>query len=101
MRFNIERARWYYQQADRGIPCLTDDGSRFCVRLMRRTYARILDDIERHDYDVFHRRAYVPGWKKLMIAIGALVKGENVSQQETQYQKDFHSPLITAGLRNL
>jgi phytoene synthase len=101
MRFNIERARWYYQQADRGIPCLTDDGSRFCVRLMRRTYARILDDIERYDYDVFHRRAYVPGWKKLTIAIGALVKGENVSQQETQYQKDFHSTLITAGQRNL
>ncbi len=103
MRFNIERARWYYQQADCGIPYLTNDGSRFCVRLMRRTYARILDDIERHDYDVFHRRAFVPGWKKLTIAIGALLKGEKAPQQGTdaKSREKSYSSLMIAGHRSL
>lgn len=76
MQFNIERARRYYRQADHGIPLLTNDGSRFCVRMMRRTYAGILDDIERHEYNVFARRAFVPTWKKVVIAIGAAARSE-------------------------
>lgn len=103
MRFNIERARWYYRQADRGIPCLTNDGSRFCVRLMRRTYARILDDIERHDYNVFRRRAFVPGWKKLSIALGAFLHGDHTPEQDTDTlsRDDSYSPLMTAEQRSV
>lgn len=71
MQHNIARARKYYQSADAGIPFLTNDGSRFCVRLMRRTYAAILDDIEQHDYDVFDRRAFVPTWRKMHLACRA------------------------------
>ncbi len=74
MQHNIARARKYYQSADAGIPFLTNDGSRFCVRLMRRTYAAILDDLERHDYDVFSRRAFVPTWSKFLLAAQALVE---------------------------
>jgi phytoene synthase len=71
MRFQIARAREYYAAAEPGIPMLTNDGSRFCARLMSTTYAGILTAIERNGYDVFARRAYVPAAGKLRIALGA------------------------------
>lgn len=73
MQFNIARARGFYQSAQRGIPMLTNDGSQFCVRLMSRTYGRILDAIEANEYDVFSTRAFVPLRKKMIIALGAFV----------------------------
>jgi phytoene synthase len=72
MEFQIERARLYYTRAEQGIPMLTNDGSRFCVRLMSRTYARILDAIERNEFDVYTKRAHVPLAKKFAIALGTL-----------------------------
>jgi 15-cis-phytoene synthase len=71
MRFQTDRARHYYVAGARGIPLLTNDGSRSCVSLMRGTYAGILDRIERNGYDVFSRRAYVPFAGKLLIALRA------------------------------
>jgi len=47
MRFQIDRARAYYRQADPGIAGLPNDGSRFCARLMSTVYGAILDEIER------------------------------------------------------
>ena len=44
---------------DAVIPLFPDDGSRLTVRLMQRTYAGILDAIERRGYDVFGGRAHV------------------------------------------
>jgi 15-cis-phytoene synthase len=73
MRFQICRARDWYRRADAGIPQLTDDGSRFCVRLMSRIYENILEAIERNDYDVFTRRAFVPTSTKLRIAFGDIL----------------------------
>ena len=72
MRFQVDRARHYYASAAPGIPLLTGDGSRYCVRLMSRTYSRILDVIESRDYDVFAGRAFVPFLGKVRIAILAL-----------------------------
>ncbi len=60
----IARARDYYTTAEEGILLLSKE-SRRTVRLMSRNYAGILQAIERNDYDVFTRRARVPGWKKL------------------------------------
>lgn len=71
MQHSIERARAFYRSADAGIPLLTNDGSRFCVLVMRRAYAAILDNIERDGYDVFSRRAFVPTSKKLLFAVEA------------------------------
>lgn len=73
MRFQIDRARRYYGLAARGIPLLTNDGSRFCVRLMSEIYSGILDAIERNDYDVFTTRASVPLTSKLRITARALI----------------------------
>ncbi|HYO92053.1 MAG TPA: phytoene/squalene synthase family protein, partial [Pyrinomonadaceae bacterium] len=58
MRFEIERARALYSEAEQGIPLLSAD-TRFTVLLAARLYARILDEIERNGYDVYTRRAHL------------------------------------------
>jgi phytoene synthase len=73
IKFEIERARELYDWAEAGVPLLPDDGSRLCVKLMGRTYAKILDAIEQNNYDVLSRRAYVPSFKKIQIAVGAII----------------------------
>lgn len=64
MRFEIARARRFYECADAGIPLLPE-ACRLPVRLARVLYARILDKIEASDYDVFHQRARTSGPEKL------------------------------------
>ena len=64
MRYQIQRARKYYNQAEKGIRSLSLD-SRWPVWSALMLYQGILDVIERNDYDVFRRRAYVSGPKKL------------------------------------
>jgi len=56
MRFQIARARNFYLKGEKGIALLERD-SRFTVLLASRIYSRILDEIERQNYDVFSRRA--------------------------------------------
>jgi 15-cis-phytoene synthase len=64
MRFQIERTRTLYQEAEPGIALLDADG-RFAIASAATLYRAILSDIEGHDYDVFHRRAHVGHWGKL------------------------------------
>ena len=58
MSIQIARARRLYDEARPGIALLHRDG-RFAIAAAGGLYRAILDDIERHDYDVFHRRAHV------------------------------------------
>jgi 15-cis-phytoene synthase len=67
MQFQIGRARALFDAADPVVELFPTDGSRLTVRLMQRTYAGILDGIERQGFDVFRVRAYVSGPRKLMI----------------------------------
>jgi phytoene synthase len=67
MRFQIERARRYFEAGGRVVRLFPPDGSRLTVRLLQTTYAGILDAIERLDYDVFRARAYVSTPRKLVI----------------------------------
>ncbi|MBA3496753.1 MAG: squalene/phytoene synthase family protein [Gemmatimonadales bacterium] len=67
MRFQISRARALFDAADQVVDLFPPDGSRVTVRLLQRTYAGILDGIERLGYDVFRTRAYVSGPRKLII----------------------------------
>lgn len=69
MKCQIRRARDLYARAEAGIPTLTNDGSRLCVRLMSRTYAEILSAIEANGFDTLSRRAYVPLARKFRIAM--------------------------------
>ncbi len=64
MRYQIQRARKFFALAERGISDLCAD-ARFPVWAALLLYRGILDEIERNDYDVFNRRAYVSGWRKL------------------------------------
>lgn len=64
MRFQIARAREFYTKAERGISFLAPD-ARLPVWAALIHYSRILDRIERNNYDVFSQRAYVPQWRKL------------------------------------
>jgi phytoene synthase len=65
MRFEIQRARKFFVQAEKGIRALSPD-SRWPVWAALMLYQGILDVIEQNDYDVFNRRAFVPKPKKLV-----------------------------------
>jgi 15-cis-phytoene synthase len=59
----IQRAREFYAKAEKGIQYLSPD-ARLPVWAALIHYSRILQVIERNDYDVFTQRAFVPKWKK-------------------------------------
>ncbi|CAN5729516.1 phytoene/squalene synthase family protein [soil metagenome] len=63
LRFEIDRTRALYREADLGVELLPPSSAR-CVVAARVLYSRILDVIEANDYDVFSRRARVPTWQK-------------------------------------
>jgi len=67
MRWQVQRARACFDQGSRVVPLFPNDGSRLTVRLLARTYAGILDAIERREWDVFRARAYVSTPRKLVI----------------------------------
>ena len=67
VRFQVARARAIFAAADPVVSLFPHDGSRMTVRLMQRTYAGILDSIERRGYDLFRGRAYVSASRKLII----------------------------------
>jgi 15-cis-phytoene synthase len=64
MRFQIIRNRQLYDEAWPGIGLLNPDG-RLAIGAAAGLYRGILRDIERHDYDVFSRRAFVSTGGKL------------------------------------
>ena len=64
MRFQIKRNRVLYREAFPGIALLDSDG-RFAIAAAAELYRAILEDIEAHDWDVFHRRSYIGTWGKL------------------------------------
>ena len=66
MKFEIERARMYYERARRGVFMLAPE-SRLPVQSSLDAYGRILDKIEENQYDSLTKRAYVDKWEKLSI----------------------------------
>ncbi|BAW97283.1 phytoene synthase [[Synechococcus] sp. NIES-970] len=75
MKFQIQRARHYYEIAERGIRALHPD-ARWPVWSALMLYQGILDVIEKNDYDVFNRRAYVPTAKKMVYLPVALLRSQ-------------------------
>jgi phytoene synthase len=71
MRFQVERARGYYEAA-RPLERLLPPPGRAVFLVLSRTYRGLLDAIERRDYDVFSSRVRVPGWRKVGLALRAL-----------------------------
>ncbi len=65
MRFQIKRARQYYHQAEKGISYLIRD-SRLPVWASLMLYQGILGAIEKNNYDVFNKRAFVRKPQKIV-----------------------------------
>lgn len=65
MKFEIERARGFYAKGEKGIGLLEKD-SRFTVLLAARIYSKILDEIEKQNYNIFNRRAHTSKRQKLL-----------------------------------
>ncbi len=65
MKFQIQRARKFFAEAERGVSALSPD-ARWPVWTALMLYRQILDVIERNQYDVFSRRAYVSTPRKLL-----------------------------------
>ena len=78
MDFEAARARAYYQES-RPLVGLVDRGSRASLTALITIYSRLLDRIERSNYDVFSRRISLPDWQKCLIVLNAL--------KEKKYQK--------------
>lgn len=66
MKFQIARARMYYERARRGVFMLAPE-SRLPVQTSLDAYGKILDKIEENGFDSLTRRAYVDKWEKLSI----------------------------------
>jgi phytoene synthase len=75
MQFQIGRARKYFVEADRGISFLSED-ARWPVWVASITYSWILKSIERNNYDVFGKRAYVSTKRKLSALPIALMRAK-------------------------
>lgn len=76
IKFQINRAKEYYQRAEKGIKLLETKMSRLVVKIMQEVYAAILDEIIKKDYDVSKGRIYVPNLKKAILVIKILMKGD-------------------------
>lgn len=75
MQFQIQRAQTFFADAERGIRLLSPD-ARFPVWSALMLYRGILDVIQRNQYDVFEKRAYVPSWQKFLYLPLAKLKAE-------------------------
>jgi phytoene synthase len=73
MRFEVERAKAYYERAARLMP-LVHPAGRPTLSIMIKIYRGILDSIERNNYDVHSRRARVSTQRKLGIVAGAWLR---------------------------
>ncbi len=71
MRFQVERARGYYEAAA-PLAGLLDSAGRAVFLVMLRTYRGLLEAIERRDYDVFRSRVRLSRLRKLWLAAQVL-----------------------------
>jgi phytoene synthase len=69
LRFECERARYYYRLAADELP-RSDARSLMAAEIMGGIYFEILQRIERRGYDVFSRRVRVPKPVRALIALG-------------------------------
>ncbi len=64
MKFQIDRTRQLYKDSWAGVKMLEREGQ-LAIGAASTLYSGILDDIEKHDYDVFSRRARLSAWEKV------------------------------------
>lgn len=72
-KFEIDRARDWYDKSAEGIKMLAPD-AQLPIRAAADMYASILNKIEANDYDNFDKRAYTTKLEKLMLLPGSFAK---------------------------
>jgi phytoene synthase len=72
MRFQVDRARYYYARSEQLFEYLEPPGKPI-LRAMIDIYAGLLHQIERSNFDVFSKRASLPKWKKIWFAVRAMM----------------------------
>jgi phytoene synthase len=78
MKFQIDRAHQFYNEADRGIKMLDTD-AQFAIYSASKIYRGILKKIELHNYNPFLDRVYVPQGKKARIVLGEILRTKVLS----------------------
>lgn len=73
LKFQISRVRELQAKADAGIQLLTPD-SRPCISAASELYCGIVDEVEKIDYDIFHKRAKTSNWRRAKTALPAWVQ---------------------------
>ena len=68
MRFECERARFYYTKAAATLPAI-DRRNLLAAEIMGAIYFEILRRVERSGYDVFSQRIRVPRPNRALIAL--------------------------------
>jgi phytoene synthase len=96
IKHQIERAKQLYDVAEKGIPYLTNDGSRTTVVLMLKIYSGILNKIEEKKYDVYSGRVYVSRAEKISIMTKYLL---NFSERR-KFSRISHSSQIPESVQN-
>ena len=79
MKFQISRARMYYERARRGVFMLSEE-SRLPVQSALDAYGKILDKIEDNGYDTLTTRAYVDKWEKISIIPFSWYRTQDISR---------------------
>lgn len=79
MKFQIERARKYYDRARRGVFMLSEVG-RLPVQSSLDSYGKILDKIEENNYDSLNNRAYVGKLEKLFTILFSWYRTQEISK---------------------
>jgi phytoene synthase len=72
IEYEVSRAHTHYLAAAPGVPLLAP-ASQACIRTAYALYRGILDEVAAQDYDVFVRRAVVPGRRRAAVAARALL----------------------------
>lgn len=76
IRSEIKRARQFYLDARPGAAMLKTKRCRFVVMAMAKIYSKILNSIEKNNFDVFSKRAHVSLPGKIGCLLSILFKGE-------------------------
>lgn len=88
MKFQVERAQQYYDEANPGIRLLAPE-SRFAIYSASKIYNGILHKIEKRDYNPFLGRVFVPQMKKIGILAQEVLRSRLEVIQESLAPKHY------------
>jgi phytoene synthase len=89
MKFQVNRAQRYYNEANPGIKLLRPE-SRFAIYSASKIYNGILHKIEHRDYNPFLGRVFVPQAKKIGILLQEVLRSRLEVIQESLFPAQYH-----------